>query len=117
MAKDPVLVVLQLSGGNDYMNTVIPYANSLYWDNRPAVNIPEDKIIALDDKVGTAAWHTKPSWYLVANQDRMIDPRAEEAMARQIGATTTHVNSSHVPMLSQPKAVADAIIAAASKVH
>ena len=52
MAKDPVLVVLQLSGGNDYMNTVIPYANSLYWDNRPVVNIPEDKIIALDDKVG-----------------------------------------------------------------
>ncbi|MEX3812624.1 alpha/beta fold hydrolase [Paraburkholderia sp. BR13439] len=72
---------------------------------------------ALDDKVGTAAWHTKPSWYLVANQDRMIDPHAEEAMAKQIGATTTHVNSSHVPMLSQPKAVADAIIAAASKVH
>jgi uncharacterized protein (DUF1501 family) len=52
MAKDPVLVVLQLSGGNDYMNTVIPYANSLYWDNRPVVNIPEDKIIALDNKVG-----------------------------------------------------------------
>src|SRR3989454_9045559 len=52
MAKDPVLVVLQLSGGNDYLNTVIPYANSLYWDNRPAVNIPEDKIIALDARVG-----------------------------------------------------------------
>jgi uncharacterized protein (DUF1501 family) len=50
--KAPVLVVLQLSGGNDYMNTVIPYANSLYWENRPAVNIPEDKIIPLDDKVG-----------------------------------------------------------------
>ena len=50
--KDPVLVVLQLSGGNDYINTVIPYANSLYWENRPVVNIPEDKIIPLDDKVG-----------------------------------------------------------------
>jgi len=50
--KAPVLVVLQLSGGNDYMNTVIPYANSLYWENRPAVNISEDKIIPLDDKVG-----------------------------------------------------------------
>jgi len=50
--KAPVLVVLQLSGGNDYMNTVIPYANSLYWENRPTVNIPEDKIIPLDDKVG-----------------------------------------------------------------
>lgn len=72
---------------------------------------------ALDDKVSTAAWHTKPSWYLVANQDRMIDPRAEDVMAKKIGATTTHVNSSHVPMLSQPKAVADAIIAAASKVQ
>ena len=50
--KRPVLVVLQLSGGNDYLNTVIPYANSLYWDNRPAVNIPEDQVIPLDNKVG-----------------------------------------------------------------
>jgi uncharacterized protein (DUF1501 family) len=50
--KDPVLVVFQLSGGNDYLNTVIPYANSLYWDNRPTVNIPEDQVIALDDAVG-----------------------------------------------------------------
>ena len=52
MAKDPVLVVLQLSGGNDYLNTVIPYSNSLYWENRSVVNIPEDKIVQLDDKVG-----------------------------------------------------------------
>lgn len=50
--KDPVLVVFQLSGGNDYLNTVIPYANSLYWDNRPIVNIPEDQVIPLDDAVG-----------------------------------------------------------------
>ena len=69
----------------------------------------------LDDKVSIAAWHTKPSWFVVANQDRMIDPRAEEAMAREIGATTIHVDSSHVAMLSHPKAVADAIFAAASK--
>lgn len=52
MAKDPVLVVLQLSGGNDYLNTVVPYANSLYWDNRTSINIPEDKVVQLDDKVG-----------------------------------------------------------------
>jgi uncharacterized protein (DUF1501 family) len=50
--KDPILVVLQLSGGNDYLNTVIPYANSLYWDNRPVVNIPENQIIALNNAVG-----------------------------------------------------------------
>ena len=50
--KDPVLVVLQLSGGNDYLNTVIPYADPLYRDNRPAVGIPEDEILVLDDQVG-----------------------------------------------------------------
>lgn len=71
----------------------------------------------LDDKVSTAAWRTRPSWFVVADRDRMIDPRAEEAMARQIGATTTHVDSSHVVMLSHPGAVAAAIIAAASKVQ
>ena len=50
--KEPVLVVLQLSGGNDYLNTVIPYANSLYWENRPAVSIPEDQIIPIDQALG-----------------------------------------------------------------
>jgi uncharacterized protein (DUF1501 family) len=46
--KDPVLVVLQLTGGNDYLNTVIPYNNGLYKDNRRAVGIPESQITALD---------------------------------------------------------------------
>jgi uncharacterized protein (DUF1501 family) len=49
--KDPVLVVLQLTGGNDYLNTVIPYSNPLYRDNRPVVNVPEGKELQLDDKV------------------------------------------------------------------
>jgi uncharacterized protein (DUF1501 family) len=50
--KDPVLVVLQLSGGNDYLNTVIPYNNPLYRDNRPAVGIPDDQILHLDNDYG-----------------------------------------------------------------
>lgn len=45
----------------------------------------------------------------------MIDPTLQEAMAKRIGATVTRVNGSHVSMLSQPKAVADAIIAAAER--
>ena len=49
--KDPVLVVLQLTGGNDYLNTVIPYSNPLYRDNRPAVGVPEGQELALDDNV------------------------------------------------------------------
>ncbi len=50
--KDPVLVVVQLTGANDYMNTVIPYANPLYHDNRPTVGIPEDQVLPIDDQVG-----------------------------------------------------------------
>ena len=50
--KDPVLVVLQLSGGNDYLNTVIPYTDANYWDARPGVKIPEGDIIDLDGKLG-----------------------------------------------------------------
>ena len=50
--KDPILVVFQLSGGNDYLNTVIPYSDGLYYDNRPAVGIHEDRVIKLDHKVG-----------------------------------------------------------------
>ncbi len=50
--KDPVLVVLQLSGGNDYFNTVIPYTDPRYYDNRPAVGIAEDRVLKINDKVG-----------------------------------------------------------------
>jgi uncharacterized protein (DUF1501 family) len=50
--NDPVLVVLQLAGGNDYMNTVIPYADPLYRDYRPNIGVPEDQIIKLDAQVG-----------------------------------------------------------------
>ncbi len=50
--KDPVLVVLQLTGGNDYMNTVIPYADPRYRDNRPVVGVPEERVIKLNDRIG-----------------------------------------------------------------
>ena len=50
--KDPVLAVLSLSGGNDFMNTVIPYSDPLYRDYRPNLAIPEDQIIPLNDEVG-----------------------------------------------------------------
>ena len=50
--KDPVVVVLQMTGGNDYMNTVIPYSDPRYYDNRPAVGVPEDRVIKLNDKIG-----------------------------------------------------------------
>ena len=50
--KDPVIVVLQLTGGNDYFNTVIPYNDPLYYDNRPAVKYERDQISKIDDELG-----------------------------------------------------------------
>ena len=50
--KDPVLVVLQLSGGNDGLNTIIPYGDPLYLDNRPNVRIETDRILPISDHVG-----------------------------------------------------------------
>ncbi len=50
--KDPVLAVLSLSGGNDGIHTVIPYANPLYRDFRPSLAVPEDQVLKLNDEVG-----------------------------------------------------------------
>ncbi len=52
--KDPVFVVVQLSGGNDFMNTLIPYTNSVYYDNRKLLNIPQEDVLPLDNTLG---WH------------------------------------------------------------
>ncbi len=50
--KDPVLVVLQLSGGNDAVNTIVPYGDSFYADNRPMVRVAEDQVLPVNDHVG-----------------------------------------------------------------
>ena len=63
-----------------------------------------------------AAWHSKPSWYIVASNDHMIDPGQEASMAKQMKATTTTLPSSHVAMLSHPKEVAKVIEDAAAGV-
>ncbi len=49
--KDPVLVVIQLSGGNDFMNTVVPFTDGIYYDVRPLVGIPEDKVLPFTDNL------------------------------------------------------------------
>ena len=64
-------------------------------------------------KVTTAAWKTKPSWYVVAGNDKMIQPDLERQFAKTIKAKTITVPSSHVAMLSHPNEVAKLIIDAA----
>jgi pimeloyl-ACP methyl ester carboxylesterase len=69
---------------------------------------------AFDGKVSTAAWKTKPSWFIVATNDRMIGRAPEEQMAKRMKAKTTSLASSHVVMLSKPREVAAVILDAAS---
>jgi pimeloyl-ACP methyl ester carboxylesterase len=66
-----------------------------------------------DGKAGGTAWKSKPSWYIVAKNDRTIQPDCERFLAKRMGATTTEVASSHVVMLSQPQVVIDVIRKAA----
>ena len=69
---------------------------------------------ALGDKVPSPAWKSKPSWFIVVD-DRMVPKEFEIAIAKKIGATTTHLTAGHVPMLSKPKEVAAVILDAANK--
>jgi pimeloyl-ACP methyl ester carboxylesterase len=69
--------------------------------------------VAFDTPATAPAWQTKPSWYMVASEDRVISPRLEAMMAQTINAETITVRSSHVIMLSRPDAVADFITRAA----
>src|SRR5215471_8267049 len=50
--KEPTLVVLQMTGANDYLNTVVPYTNPLYYDNRPTVHVAPEQVLPIDDEVG-----------------------------------------------------------------
>jgi pimeloyl-ACP methyl ester carboxylesterase len=68
-------------------------------------------------KQGSAAWKTKPSWYIVATKDRTVHPELERFAAKRMNATIYEADSSHVPMLSHPSLVIDAIRAAAGAVQ
>ena len=69
---------------------------------------------ALGGTISEAAWRNKPSWYLIATEDRMIPPPAQREMSGRIGATVEEVAASHSLYVSQPAAVAEVIKKAAS---
>ncbi|MDH7785464.1 pimeloyl-ACP methyl ester carboxylesterase [Ochrobactrum sp. 19YEA23] len=70
-------------------------------------------VAALDGKVSIPAWKIKPSWYLVATEDKMIPPAAQRSMAKRAGATIAEAKGSHAIYVSQPKIVAEFIERAA----
>ena len=70
-----------------------------------------------DQRVEGTAWKSKPSWYIVAKNDRTVHPELERFCAKRMGATTYEADSSHVPMLSNPRLVIDVIRTAANAVQ
>ena len=71
---------------------------------------------ALSGTISEPAWRSKPSWYLVATEDRMIPPPAQREMSARAGSTVVEVAGSHSIYVSQPAAVAELIEQAASEV-
>ena len=69
---------------------------------------------ALNGAVSEPTWKSKPSWYLVATEDRMIPPDAQRAMSKRAGSTVAEAKGSHAVYVSQPQAVADIIAKAAT---
>lgn len=74
-------------------------------------------VAALEGAVSEPAWRTKPAWYLVAADDRMIPPPAQRAMSERTGATTTETPGSHAVYVSRPATVAAVIAQAAEGVN
>jgi pimeloyl-ACP methyl ester carboxylesterase len=70
-------------------------------------------VVALNGAVTEPAWRSKPNWYLVATDDRMIPPPAQRSMAKRAGSSVVEVKGSHAVYVSQPEAVAELIKKAA----
>jgi pimeloyl-ACP methyl ester carboxylesterase len=93
-----------------------------------AADLPKDKaefmansqvpwgVNALSGTISEPAWKAKPSWYLVATDDRMIPPAAQHAMSKRAGSTVIESKGSHAIYVSQPEAVASIIQKAAQGV-
>jgi pimeloyl-ACP methyl ester carboxylesterase len=71
---------------------------------------------ALNGTISEPAWRTKPSWYLVATDDKMIPPPAQQFMSKRAASTVVEVRGSHAVYVSQPEAVAALIKQAAKRV-
>jgi pimeloyl-ACP methyl ester carboxylesterase len=68
---------------------------------------------AISGAISEPAWRTKPSWYLVTTDDKMIPPDAQRSMSKRAGSTVVEVKASHAVYVSQPKPVAALIVQAA----
>jgi pimeloyl-ACP methyl ester carboxylesterase len=99
-------------GIDDFAGDLPEQEKKLVWATQ---GVPKPDLF--DAKVGGTAWKSKPSWYIVAKNDRTVQPDLERFLAKRMGAKTYEVESSHVPMLSQPQFVIDVIRTAAKAIQ
>jgi pimeloyl-ACP methyl ester carboxylesterase len=99
-------------GIRDFAGDLAEQEQQVVWATQgvPAVDL-------FNQKVPGTAWKAKPSWYIVAKNDRTVQPDLERFVAKRMGATTYEADTSHVPMLSDPRLVIDVIRTAAHAVH
>lgn len=98
--KDPVLVVVQLSGGNDFMNTVIPFTEGIYYDNRPLVGISDDKVLPFTE---TLAWHPSAAGF------KRIYEQGKMAIVQGVGlenASRSHFRAMDIWHTCEPDTIA-----------
>jgi uncharacterized protein (DUF1501 family) len=98
--KQPTLVFVQLNGGNDFMNTIVPFGNGLYYDNRRLLAVPEDKVLAIDGQVGMNP-HIRPL--------KALYDRGQVAVVQGVGypnSTRSHFRSMDIWHTCEPNTVA-----------
>ena len=103
---------LRSDGVADFAGDLSEAEQKLVWATQ-AVPVPD----LFTQKVDGVAWRSKPSWYIVAKNDRTVHPDLERFVAKRMGATTVEAASSHVPMLSNPDLVLGVIREAASAIQ
>jgi pimeloyl-ACP methyl ester carboxylesterase len=96
-------------GVNAFCQDLSPEDQKLVW----ATHYAPDAALFNRNAPGTA-WKTKPSWYIVAKNDRTVQPDLERFLAKRMNAKVTEADSSHVVMLSKPQVVVDVILQAAN---
>jgi pimeloyl-ACP methyl ester carboxylesterase len=79
-----------------------------------AVQKPVSKKNCFGAPIGEPAWKSKPSWFLISTDDRLINPELQRFVAKRMGATVTSVPSSHASLVSHPEEVANVIAEAAA---
>ncbi len=98
-SKRPVLVIIQLTGGNDFMNTIVPYANGVYHDARPTVGISEDDVLPINDTLG---------FYAKAAPLKEIYDRGKVAIVQGVGypnSNRSHFRGMDIVHTCEPESV------------